>query len=227
MQTWSRDSRDSSASPGPAIYYGYCNQTQRFRMMNFPDYVNNVQQGVTKLMNDPQAAYQEIARGYGPQPSGRADGTQSRDQFRGRCHDCHCECCVCDSDVLLHARCGETRRIPVTFENDTRRERPVTLTLGKFVTAGGTDLQWPAQLSETQFTLAPCGEHTVIVSVEVRCGGGDPNKRENNVGTVDRCEVGYATLRAEGCTVRPTVIAVAVLPDDCDSYRRPCGDCCC
>jgi hypothetical protein len=39
--------------------------------------------------------------------------------------------------------------------------------------------------------------------------------------------VAYATLRAEGCLVRPVVIAVAVLPDDCDAYRRPCGCGCC
>jgi hypothetical protein len=27
--------------------------------------------------------------------------------------------------------------------------------------------------------------------------------------------------------VRPVVIAVAVLPDDCDAYRRPCSCGCC
>ena len=109
----------------------------------------------------------------------------------------------------------------------------MTLALDKFASSGGRDLKWPAQLSEDHFTLSPCGEHTVIVTVQVRCEiTRDTSKSEaaanaDRVGSVDRCEVGYATLRAEGCTVRPTVIAVAVLPDDCEAYRRPCADCCC
>jgi hypothetical protein len=137
---------------------------------------------------------------------------------------------VCDADVLVHARCNETRRIPVTFENDTRREKPVKLTLEKFVSAGGKDVGWNGQLSEAEFTLKPCDEHTVIVTVQVKCdvGGGSTDKpNDPRRGTLDRCEVGYATLRAEGCLVRPVVIAVAVLPDDCDAYRRPCSCGCC
>jgi hypothetical protein len=138
--------------------------------------------------------------------------------------------------VLVHARCNETRRIPVTFENDTRREKPVTLTLEKFVSAGGKEVGFGGQLSETTFTLGPCDEHTVIVTVQVKCdsfsGGTQPpgsTDAPSNVrrGTLDRCEVAYATLRAEGCLVRPVVLAVAVLPDDCDAYRRPCGCGCC
>jgi hypothetical protein len=156
---------------------------------------------------------------------------------------------VCDADVLVHARCGELRRVPVVFENDTRRERQVKLELDKFMTAGGRDLGWPAQLSETEFTLRGCDEHTVILSVQVRCepantpGSTDtkPNTPAGTVstapaaaaanvrtgGSVDRCEVAYARLRADGCLVRPAVIAVAVLPDNCDAYRRPCSCGCC
>jgi hypothetical protein len=126
----------------------------------------------------------------------------------------------------------------VTFENDTRRERPVTLQLDKFVTAGGRDLGWKTQLSESQFTLRPCDEHAVIVSVSVQCETFTvPGTVDNaniaiaaaneRAGSVDRCEVAYATLRADGCLIRPVVLAVAVLPDDCDSYRRPCGCGCC
>jgi hypothetical protein len=158
----------------------------------------------------------------------------------------------------VHSRCGEIRRVPVSFENDSRRERPVTLTLDSFVTRGGVDLKWKAALSETAFTLKPCEEQTVTVTVLVNCnafkgvspapgeGTGSPSAGpidkqpgagvvgtvDNGVvlaraGSVDRCEVGYATLRAEGCSVRPMVIAVAVLPDDCDSYRNPCHCGCC
>jgi hypothetical protein len=45
---------------------------------------------------------------------------------------------------------------------------------------------------------------------------------------VDRCEVGYTTIRLDGCLVRPIVVAIAVLPVGCDSYRVGCScSCCC
>jgi hypothetical protein len=256
------DATRSRSDRGPAIYFGYCGRSGRYRMMDLPDYLSNVQQGMSRWMNDASTAYQDIARGYYGPARGRAGGSgvrarasQSDCGCGGGCDcDCHCECCVCDADVLVHARCGEVRRIPVTFENDTRREREVKLTLETFVTAGGRDLGWPAQLSESSFTLRGCDERTVIVSMQVRCEpvdrpgetqppGSTPGKTPAGVpveerptlaaaantrlGSVDRCEVGYATIRAEGCLVRPIVVAVAVLPDDCDAYRRPCSCGCC
>ena len=236
----------SRSGRGPEIYYGYCGRTRRYRMMDLPDYMSNIQQGMTRMMSDPAAMYQEIARGYSMPSAARPAGVRTRTEHdsdcgcgchdgRGDC-DCHCECCVCDADVLVHARCNETRRIPVTFENDTRREKPVKLTLEKFVSAGGKDVGFNGQLSEAAFTLGPCDEHTVIITVQVKCdafGGGTQTPgtadgpKDAKRGTLDRCEVAYATLRAEGCLVRPVVIAVAVLPDDCDDYRRPCSCGCC
>lgn len=222
---------------GPAVYLGYCGRTNRYRMMDLPDYVSNVQQGMTRWMSDASSMAQEITRGYGRPWQDATGGVRARSGRACGCDDCRCECCVCEADVLVHARCGELRRIPVTFENDTRRERPVTLQLDPFKTAGGRDLGWPAQLSASAFTLRPCDEHTVSIAVQVRCeSGGGPDTSDGPAGTatnvprtgsVDRCEVGYATLRADGCLVRPVVVAVAVLPDDCDAYRRPCGCGCC
>jgi hypothetical protein len=229
----------SRSDRGPAVYFGYCGRTNRYRMMDLPDYMSSVQQGMSRWMADASSMYQDIARGYGRSSQPGTGGVRARS---GRdcgcgCDDSHCECCVCHADVLVHARCGELRRIPVTFENDTRRERPVTLQIEPFKTAGGRDLKWAAQLSATEFTLRPCDEHTVSIAVQVRCdaeGGRDnPDQPDSSltnvprVGRVDRCEVGYATLRADGCLVRPVVVAVAVLPDDCDAYRRPCGCGCC
>jgi hypothetical protein len=47
-------------------------------------------------------------------------------------------------------------------------------------------------------------------------------------GDVDQCEVGYVTIRLGGCLVSPIVVAIAVLPDRCDSYRAGCScSCCC
>jgi hypothetical protein len=232
----------SGSARGPAIYFGYCGRTNRYRMMDLPDYMSNMQQGVSRWMSDASTMYQDIARGYSDPAQGRASGgvRARRGQDCG-CDDCHCECCVCDADVLVHARCGESRRIPVTFENDTRRERAVKLRLEPFKTAGGRDLKWVAQLSPAEFTLRPCDDRTVTVAVQVRCevfGGGENPPGEGNqptpgatnpprLGSVDRCEVAYASLHADGCLIRPVVLAVAVLPDDCDAYRRPCGCGCC
>jgi len=244
------------SSGGPEMYFGYCQRSQRYRMMDLPDYVSSMQEGMSRWMNDSTSAYQDAMRRYSEMPRGPMMPQPMQAPWKQRtrdcsCDDCHCECCVCDADVLMHARCGEMRRIPVTFENDTRREREVKLELGKFVSAGGRDLGWPATLSETQFKLHSCDEHTVSLFMHVICREkqtavqpGDkqpavspaPTDRTalftavgsiDRFGTVDRCEVGYATIRAEGCLTRPIVVAVAVLPDDCDAYRHPCGCGCC
>jgi hypothetical protein len=235
------------------MYYGYCQRSQQYRMMDFPEYVSNMHEGVSRMVNDSASAYQDMFRGYPNVAGGTATmpGSATRHhhhrdcdcgcrEHRG-CRDCHCECCVCDADILVHVRCGELRRIPLTFDNDTRRDRPVTLELGKFLTSGGRDLGWTAKLSETSFTLHPCDEHTVLLGVGIQCDanktpgttnqppatGDVTNRIDVPGGTVDRCEVGYATIRAEGCLTRPIVVAIAVLPDDCDAYHHPCGcDCC-
>jgi hypothetical protein len=108
------DFTQSRTDKGPAIYYGYCRRSRRFRMMDLPEYVENVQQGVAGWVNDTQSTYQEIARGYGIPQSGRRDDIRGGKHRDGGCGDCHCECCICDTDVLIHSRCGETRRIPIT-----------------------------------------------------------------------------------------------------------------
>ena len=241
MNTMQQASTPSSVVRGPNVYFGYCRRSGRYRMMNLGDYMSNMGESVSRLMNDGVNAYNEVlALGA----RGAMGGTSAALRDRADCcaDDCHCECCVCDADVLVHGRCGEVRRIPITFENPTRREKPVTLEFGEFVSAGGRDLKWPAKLSETAFTLKPCEEHTVFLMLQIRCATADgddkpSNKREtaaaaaidrlDALGSVDRCEVGYATIRAEGCLTRPIVVAVAVLPDDCDAYRHPCGCSCC
>lgn len=232
------DSIRSGQPRGPALYVGYCGRTGRYRMMDLPAYLSSVQEGMSRWMRDAQTMYEDMTRAY----SGRGmAGVRARGERDCGCgcgegaRDCHCECCVSDADVLVHARCGETRRIPITFENGTRRERQVTLNLDGFRTAGGRDLDWNAQLSQQAFTLAPCGEHTVVAAVQVRCepfgrDGTDqpePNTGAGRTASVDRCEVAYARLRADGCLIRPAVLAIAVLPDDCDAYRRACGCGCC
>ncbi len=257
---------------GPESFLGYCRRSRQYRMMDLPDFMDNTQAGLSQMVADSASAMQRMwtpAAGGGTTTSGRRQHHRSAydDCGCGDTHgcDCHCECCVCDADVVLYARCGELRRIPLTFENDTRRDTPVTLTLEKFVTSGGRDLGWTAVLSEIKFTLHPCDEHTVSLAVRIQCKrdtptqtptpnpnnpssptGGDPAEpnpgniagtptrsvnlvggREDAFGSVDKCEVGYATIRAEGCQTRPIVVAIAVLPDDCDASRHGCGCGCC
>jgi hypothetical protein len=122
------------------------------------------------------------------------------------------------------------RQLPITFENDTRRDRNVTLTLGSFATASGKDMGWQPTLSDTTFALPACGEKTVVLTVPVQCPNTDPagdNRNPNATAQVDSCTVAYATLRAEGYRVRPLVIAVAILPNHCKAHHADCGcDCC-
>lgn len=122
----------------------------------------------------------------------------------------------------------------MTFENDTRRERDVKLQLGSFASESGQDLGWKATLSESEFKLPTCGRKTVLLSVPAECGSsgvtGTPGSTDSQApvsASVDSCKVAYATLRAEGRLIRPLVIAVAVLPNDCGAHHADCGCGCC
>jgi hypothetical protein len=251
-------------------------------MMNYPDYVSNVQtglsnmyQGVTPAMQPMLDAMTSWMRGpSAPSPHGHGYecGCHEHHRHGHDCgcgchkhgwhhHDCHhehhCHCHIRCADVVEYVRCGEVRRIPITFDNDTRRERDVTLQLGGFATESGQQIGWEAAVSETTFKLPPCGEKTVVLSVAVDCSkfaqqqptpqpapapqptpagsqappNAAPVPAATEVrapATVDSCKVAYATLRAEGCTIRPLVIAVAVLPESCGAHEASCGcGCCC
>ena len=234
---------------GAEMFYGYCHDTNRMRMMDYPDYVANMQAGYASLYGNPAAAMRPIvdavsammaAPGLMVAPAGKSRGSGHHEHGCDCCgghgcdccggggHDCACSCCIRCADVVEYAQCGEVRRIPITFDNDTRRERDVTLQLGNFATEAGLDVGWQASVSPTQFKLAPCGETTAVVSVNVDCSRfGAPSNSEGRAPTVDSCKVVYATLRAEGCTIRPLVIAVAVLPQHCGAHHAGCGCGCC
>ncbi len=229
--------------------------------MNYSDYASNMQTGYSNLYGGTAAMqpYLDMLQGRGGSGQAwRSDRADRRhrdfdrhDRHEGHCHecnchdchrhgyDCHCSCCVRCADVLEYARCGEVRQVPVTFQNDTRRELPVKLQLGAFATDSGTQLDWQAGLSDSEFTLGPCGEKTVLVSVTVNCSAfgrpteavsaaGAASDTQDSASTVHSCKVAYATLSAQGCTIRPLVIALAVLPNDCGAHRAGCQcGCCC
>lgn len=154
---------------------------------------------------------------------------------------CECYCCLGDVDLAVYARFGDRRVVPISIENERRREKEITLELSDWTTRGGnpgpvrTDF-----LAPVKFTLAPCGEQDVVLVVDVQPTGqgkGDILQRDaaaekgqegrTKIPDVDTCEVVTADLRVVGCDHRPIRIAVAILPRDCDPYRVPCGCTCC
>ncbi len=240
-------------SRGPEMFYGYCHESGRMRMMDLPDFVDNTQTAYSNLASRMSSMFQPFTGTLQQSPAGPGHhhGRGHESCCHKEEHDCHCSCCIRCADAVEYARCDEVRSIPVTFENDSRRERDVKLELGPFLTESGKEL-WRGTLSEETFKLPPCGEKTITIRVGVNCGNisqtpGTAEPRDPNTpqppagtpgtsdgppretrGTVDSCTVGYATLRAEGCTIRPLVIALAVLPNDCGSHRTGCQcGCCC
>lgn len=225
-------------SRGPEVFYGYCHDTKRMRMMDYNDYVNNSQTAYSNFYKDPASAMQPYIDSMTSAMRGTAPAYHHGHGCGCGCHDrhhCNCDCCIQCADAVEYARCGEVRRIPITFENDTRRERPVKLQISGFSTESGQDVGWQASLSETEFTLAPCGHHTVLVTVNVDCskigtqtGTSPVGTAEGRQPTVDSCKVVYAKLSGDGCFIRPLVLAVAVLPTNCGDHRAGCQcSCCC
>jgi hypothetical protein len=225
-------------SRGPEVFYGYCHETNRMRMMDYTDYANNMQTGYSNLVNNPSSSMRSLIAALSSMLPNPATSSPTTPQYHHHKHgcgcqedDCACWCCIRCADVVEYARCTEARVIPISFDNDTRRERDVILELGNFATEGGQDLGWQASVSPNKFKLQPCGSTTVALTVHVDCSKwGVPTKHSEQgtaAPTLDGCKVAYATLRADGCTVRPIVIAVAVLPAYCGAHHAGCGCSCC
>jgi hypothetical protein len=159
-------------------------------------------------------------------------GKHAGAKHSGGCHtcrtdDCHCRCCIGDDlDIVVYARVGERRILPITITNERRRERAVTLEMGAFTSKGGGAVPVTGSiLGEAAFTLAPCEERTVIVEVVSTEAVGDQDQRQTDV---DDCLVAVADLRVEGCDIRcPIGIGVALVPRDCDTFDLSCGCGCC
>jgi len=226
-----KSQQETDWTRGPAIFYGYCSETGRMRMMDLPDYAENIRKTYSDM-------YQNVAKTTQSWFESAQRWTPSGQRYRHDpcCEpqkDCHCTCCIRDADTVEYTRCGEVRIIPFTFENNTRRERNVTLQLNPFATSSGRELNWETSLSPTEFQLLPCGEKTVLLTVTVDCRMLAENQDTKRKATdrsvsVDECKVAYATIRAEDCLIRPLVVAVAVLPNDCGAHRAKCQcECCC
>jgi hypothetical protein len=168
---------------------------------------------------------------------GRGHEHHHRPEGCARCgpEPCECFCCLGDVDLAVYARVGERRVVPITVENERRREKTVTLELSEWTTRGGNPGQVRTDLLEPKaFTVAPCGEQSVVLVVDVGTPEKTPGRRSDGTSEegrklpdVDGCEVVTADLRLVGCDHRPIRIAVAILPRDCDPYTVGCGCTCC
>jgi hypothetical protein len=178
---------------------------------------------------------------YPPHPHGcRCPACCERECCRHCGEDpCVCFCCIGEVDLVLYARVGEQRVLPIVVENERRREKEITVELGAWRTRGGGAAPVDTvSVSPKAFKLPPCGEQEVVVVVRVRepattdtpsPAGQDTTGRieERGPRDVDGCLVVTADLTLVGCDHRPIRIAIAILPRDCDPFRIDCGCGCC
>ena len=167
---------------------------------------------------------------------------RKRHSYDGCCDSppsrCECQCCIVDADVVVYGRLGERRVVPLTIENSRRRELAIKMELSAFHSRGGSASLVSGGLlpPAPEFTIPPCGHHSVILVVESGLGGAGSAAgatsatigRQPTLPDVDECVVSYADLSIQGCDRRPLRIAVALLPRDCGDFKIPCQcSCCC
>ncbi|MFT3976299.1 MAG: hypothetical protein QM688_04180 [Sphingomonas bacterium] len=160
--------------------------------------------------------------------SGVATLLAPREEAGGCCadcasDDCRCRCCVADSDLLVEARAGERRIVPITIENHWRRECDIELELSSWTNVDGLEVGGRIA-TPTSFRIEPCGESSVTLVIEIGTGAERKGARSPDV---KQCMVSYADLRVKGCDIRPIRIAVAILPHSCDDYVVDCRCGCC
>lgn len=96
----------------------------------------------------------------------------------GEC-DCHCRCCIGDVDLVVYARLGEVRVVPIHIENTRKRERELSLELSEFTTSGGGKTPVSGSLAtETTVTVEACGAHDAVVVVRVQGTPGEAPAEE-------------------------------------------------
>lgn len=149
-----------------------------------------------------------------------------------RSDPCQCRCCIGDADLVVQARLGEVRVVPIRVTNERRRTRQITLELSGFTSSGGHEVPIEGSvLTRREFELQACEHEDVIVVVQASAGNDvtsmQEQREQGRVRDVDDCVVGYADLRIQGCDVRPVRIAVALLPRSCDAYEVRCSCGCC
>jgi hypothetical protein len=164
-------------------------------------------------------------------------GRKSRIEWCGACRTdrCHCECCIYDADLVVYARLGEQRVVPVRISNERTRERDIQLELSDFTMSGGKPVPVHGEIQgKKNFKLAACERKDAALFVVTGANdlfeapsALDKPSNKGDLKDVDDCVVAYADLRILGCDIRPVRIAVALLPRDCDPYEVHCACGCC
>ena len=137
--------------------------------------------------------------------------------------------------MVVYARVGEQRIIPLIVENERRREKTITAELGAWHTRGGGAAPVETVSFEPKsFSLAPCAQREILINVKIAAppqqqtsGASREGEAERGPLDVDACLVATADLTLTGCDHRPIRIAVAILPRDCDPFTVGCGCGCC
>jgi hypothetical protein len=154
----------------------------------------------------------------------RADGCScAGGEHAHACH-CHgsCDCTARDADLLIVARVGERRIIPLVLHNEWRRERPVTIGVSAFRPCDpcADDVEISVATAPTgELVLPPCSRTVVDVIVTLPEKGRDKNP-------FTRSTTVYGDISTDGCA-RPVRLAVVVLPRDCDAHDIDCCGCGC
>lgn len=142
--------------------------------------------------------------------------------------NCHCRCCIHDADLVVYARLGEVRMVPIRLENSRRREREINLDFSGWSSRSGKQTGIESQiLPAGEFTLPACSEKELMLRVDASRQTSDQPGETSRLPEVDDCTVLYGDLRVEGCDIRPIRIALALMPPDCDPYVIHCDCNCC
>src|SRR3954470_4300853 len=88
-------------SRGPEMFYGYCHDTGRMRMMDYTDYLNSMQASYSNLYGRSADAMQPIIDFVTSMFGGSAAQTK-RHQHHDE-QDCSCNCCIRCADLVEYA----------------------------------------------------------------------------------------------------------------------------
>lgn len=215
--------------------------------------VTEIASAWTDFATDMADAFDSLVTTMTEAPAGqRRPHRRPAREYRSMCGDrhaesCHCDCCVYDADLVVYARYGERRVVPIRISNERNRTRHIRLQLSEFTTGGGSPSPVTgAIVTRVEFDLESCDHEDAVVVIGAAGTKGmtgatkasaireslaaaetSPDRIELELPDVDDCHVAYADLRIQGCDVRPLRLAVAVLPRSCDAHEVHCACGCC
>ena len=134
---------------------------------------------------------------------------------------CRCGCGSRDADLVLVARVGERRIVPLSLHNEWRRERAITVSVSAFRPCDpcAEDVEIAVTTApHGEITLPPCSRTVVDVIVTLP----DKNREKK---PLTCCTTLYGDISTDGCA-RPVRLAVVVLPAECDAHEVDCCGCC-